>query len=87
MAGLQTKIRLRAEGVAVVGKSMITFLVMYTDPYKDDPQKHRALVAFALGQVFYSVCVQVFFLYHFGTAYLFPKKRQVHFGQSQNFTD
>ncbi|KAF9018130.1 Rft-1-domain-containing protein [Hymenopellis radicata] len=73
MAGLQTKIRLRAEGAAVIGKSILTFLVMFYDPHKDDPRKHRALVAFALGQVFYSVCVLVIYLYHFGISSLVPR--------------
>ncbi|KAF9028163.1 Rft-1-domain-containing protein [Hymenopellis radicata] len=73
MAGLQTKIRLRAEGAAVIGKSILTFLVMFYDPHKDDPRKHRALVAFALGQVFYSICVLVIYVYHFGISSLVPR--------------
>ncbi len=73
MAGLQTNIRLRAEGAAVIGKSILTFLVMFYDPNKDDPRRNCALVAFALGQVFYSVCVLVIYVYHFGIFTLVPK--------------
>lgn len=73
MSGLQTNVRLRAEGAAVVGKTIVTFLVMFYDPHRDDPLRHRALVAFALGQVFFSVCVLGIYLYHFGVSYLVPQ--------------
>ena len=72
MTGLDTKIRLRAEGAAVAGKSIVTFLVMFLDPHRDDPKKQWALLAFAVGQVFFSICVLGVYLRHFCLSYLKP---------------
>ncbi|KAG7440105.1 Rft-1-domain-containing protein [Guyanagaster necrorhizus] len=74
MADLNTGIRLRAEGLAIVGKSAITFLVLFLDPHRDDSQQHRALLAFALGQTFYSLCVWAIYVAHYGRQYLYPKR-------------
>ncbi|KIY72123.1 Rft-1-domain-containing protein [Cylindrobasidium torrendii FP15055 ss-10] len=88
MTGLDTRIRLRAEGIAVVGRSVVTLLVMYTDPLKDSPTQNRALLAFALGQAFYAVCVEVIYLLHYGAAYLYPRKPELNKdGKAEAFFD
>ncbi len=74
MADLNTGIRLRAEGIAIVGKSATTFFVLLLDPHRDDSDQHRALLAFALGQTFYSLCVWAIYAAHYGRQYLYPKR-------------
>ncbi|SJL06494.1 uncharacterized protein ARMOST_09833 [Armillaria ostoyae] len=73
MADLNTGVRLRAEGIAIVGKSATTFFVLLLDPHRDDSHQHRALLAFALGQTFYSLCVWGIYAAHYGRQYLYPK--------------
>ncbi|KAJ2920988.1 hypothetical protein H1R20_g16105, partial [Candolleomyces eurysporus] len=55
MLELKTNVRVRAEGLGITAKSFVTFLVLFVDARRG--QDTLALVAFALGQLAYSVVV------------------------------
>ena len=67
MTRLETSIRVRAEGI----KSVTTFIILLYDSRSN--QGTLALVAFAMGQLFYSLAMVSAYLLHFGPAALLPK--------------
>jgi len=67
MGELRTAIRVRAEGLAVILKTTVTFLVLYFDPSRDGT---RALIAFALGQLAYAMTLLAVYLLHYGVNHL-----------------
>ena len=77
MVQLKTNIRVKAEGVGITAKSMVTFLVLLYDVRKADGQGELALLAFALGQLAYSFACWVVYLGYLGVSPLRPDIRCV----------
>ncbi|KAJ6546967.1 Rft protein-domain-containing protein [Mycena capillaripes] len=71
MSEMKTHIRVRGEGMGVVSKTLVTFLVLFYDS-KADMDGALALLAFALGQLSYSLCLHVVYLSHYSFSALFP---------------
>ncbi|KAJ7915534.1 Rft protein-domain-containing protein [Mycena leptocephala] len=71
MAEMKTHIRVRAEGTGVMLKTLVTFLVLFYDS-KADMDGALALIAFAMGQLSYSLCLLGVYLSHYGFSALFP---------------
>ena len=71
MAELRTSVRVRAEGLGITSKSLTTFLLLFynTRRGKDD----LALVAFAAGQLTYSVVMFFVYTSHIGDQHMWPK--------------
>lgn len=67
MGELRTAVRVRAEGLAVILKTTVTFLVLYFDPSRDGK---RALIAFALGQLAYAITLLAVYLLQYGVTHL-----------------
>ncbi|KAJ7168323.1 Rft protein-domain-containing protein [Mycena crocata] len=65
MAETKTHVRVRAEGTGVVCKTLVTFLVLLYD-WKEDMDGALALMAFAMGQLSYSLCLLCVYLSHYG---------------------
>lgn len=78
MAEMKTRIRVTAEGMGVMSKTFITFLVLFYDS-KADMGGDLALMAFAMGQLSYSLCLLLVYLSHYGFSALFPASRFVLF--------
>ena len=74
MSEFRTDIRVKAEGLGVTGKTVVTFLVLYYDS-KQGSNGDLALLAFALGQLSYSVCVLLKYINSYGMQSLRPKRR------------
>jgi oligosaccharide translocation protein RFT1 len=68
---MKTHIRVRAEGTGVMLKTLVTFLVLFYDS-KADMDGALALIAFAMGQLSYSLCLLGVYLSHYGFSALFP---------------
>lgn len=77
MVQLKTNIRVKAEGVGITAKSMVTFLVLLYDIRKADGQGELALLAFTLGQLAYSFACWVVYLGYLGVSPLRPDIRCV----------
>ena len=73
MAELKTSVRVRAEGIGITSKSLMTFLLLFynTRRAKDDD---IALVAFAAGQLMYSVALFFAYTAHIGDQHMWPKR-------------
>ncbi|KAJ7702201.1 Rft protein-domain-containing protein [Mycena rosella] len=71
MAESKTHVRVRAEGTGVVSKTLVTVLVLLYDS-KAEMDGALALMAFALGQLSYALCVLLVYLSHYGFSALFP---------------
>lgn len=71
MTRLETTVRVRAEGLGIAVKSVTTFIILLYDSRSN--QGTLALVAFALGQMFYSLALVLAYLLHFGPTALSPK--------------
>ncbi|PFH48862.1 hypothetical protein AMATHDRAFT_64553 [Amanita thiersii Skay4041] len=72
MSELRTDVRVKAEGLGVTVKTVLTFLVLYYDS-RHPSGGDVALLAFALGQLSYSVCVVAKYIAHYGARHLVPK--------------
>ncbi|TFK37659.1 Rft protein-domain-containing protein [Crucibulum laeve] len=72
MAELKTNVRVRAEGLGVTCKSIVTFLVLLLDSRRRN-HGSLALLAFAAGQLAYGTVILLTYLNYFGTKYLRPK--------------
>jgi oligosaccharide translocation protein RFT1 len=72
MSELRTDVRVKAEGLGVTGKTIVTFLVLYYDS-KQGANGDLALLAFALGQLSYSICVLLKYVNSYGMQSLRPK--------------
>lgn len=67
MGELRTIVRVRAEGLAVILKTSVTFAVLYLDPLGHKP---TALAAFALGQLTYALVLLFIYVIHYGVGEL-----------------
>ncbi|KAF8154062.1 Rft protein-domain-containing protein [Crassisporium funariophilum] len=68
---LKTGVRVRAEGLGITSKSLTTFLILFYDATYG--QDDLALVAFATGQLVYSVVMFATYVAHFGSQHMRPK--------------
>jgi oligosaccharide translocation protein RFT1 len=75
MVKLKTNVRVRAEGSGITAKSLVTFLVLVVDGGRG----RLALLAFAVGQLGYSVVCLGVYLGYLGGEILRPKMRCVWF--------
>src|SRR5258705_327179 len=71
MTRLKTSVRVRAEGLGITLKSIMTFLILLYDSKCD--QGALALIAFAMGQLFYSLAMIVAYIFYFGPSVMLPK--------------
>ncbi|KAK2460383.1 hypothetical protein APHAL10511_007548 [Amanita phalloides] len=76
MSELRTDVRVKAEGLGVTSKTVITFLVLYYDSNRGS-NGDLALFAFALGQLTYSICVLMKYIHSYGFQSLHPNRRLV----------
>ncbi|KAF9451311.1 RTF domain-containing protein [Macrolepiota fuliginosa MF-IS2] len=82
MVRLKTNVRVRAEGAGITAKSVVTFLVLLYDVRRGGGEGRLALLAFAVGQLAYSlVCLGVY-LGYFGVGTLRP-----HVDKKKGFVD
>lgn len=72
MSEFRTDVRVKAEGLGITGRTVMTFLVLYYDS-KQGSNGDLALLAFALGQLSYSVCVLLKYINIYGMRSLRPK--------------
>jgi len=72
MVDLKTNVRVRAEGLGITAKSILTFLILLYDSREGGGD--FALVAFALGQLTYSVVMFFTYTISFGWGVLRPTK-------------
>jgi oligosaccharide translocation protein RFT1 len=70
---METHIRVRAEGIGVVLKSIATFLVLLLDARVHDTPGEWALLAFAAGQLVYGATSLVVYVSYYGVDPLLPK--------------
>lgn len=73
MAELRTGVRVRAEGLGITSKTVVTFLVLLYDTRRGGRQGELALLAFAGGQLAYGVSVLLTYVAHYGRAHLKPR--------------
>lgn len=73
MVELKTTIRVRAEGSGITAKSVTTLLVLLYDARQGDEQGTLALLAFAIGQLAYSLTCLVVYLSYLGVKTLKPQ--------------
>lgn len=66
-----TGVRVRAEGLSITSKSVVTFIVLLLDVR--GAQASLALLAFAIGQLAYATTLFLVYISHFGTGPLWPK--------------
>ncbi|KAL0574209.1 Oligosaccharide translocation protein rft1 [Marasmius crinis-equi] len=71
MAELKTHIRVRAEGVGITFKTIVTFIVLFYD-YITRSEHDLALLSFALGQLAYGACVFAIYAWSYNG---FPRLR------------
>ncbi len=74
MTRLKTSVRVRAEGLGITLKNITTFLILFHDSKND--QGDLALIAFAMGQLIYSLAMIVAYTYYFGPTVIFPEIRK-----------
>lgn len=72
MSELKTNVRVRAEGTGVVCRTLVTLAVFVYEGMTETAEGELALLAFAIGQLSYSLCVLLVYLKHFGGHSLFP---------------
>ena len=72
MAELNTGVRVRAEGLGITSKSLTTFLLLFYNT-KRGKDNDLALVAFAAGQIMYSVVMFLVYIAHFEDQHMWPK--------------
>ena len=65
MTELQTAVRVRAEGLGITSKTVVTFCVLLLSYLSGQNQGEYALLAFAMGQFVNSVVVLLVYLYYF----------------------
>ena len=70
MTQLQTRVRIRAEGLGITFKTTVTFLVLLYD------SKKWALLAFAAGQFAYASSLLLVYVSHFHQLAFFPQKTE-----------
>lgn len=72
MVDLKTNVRVHAEGLGITAKSILTFLILLYDSREGSGD--FALVAFAMGQLAYSVVMFFTYTVSFGWGVIQPKK-------------
>ncbi|OJA11584.1 hypothetical protein AZE42_01937 [Rhizopogon vesiculosus] len=73
MGEVRTGVRVRAEGLGITCKTLVTYLVLLYDSTRPDPGDF-ALVAFALGQLAYSAIVFLSYVYQMGYPTFWPTR-------------
>ncbi|KAJ7722286.1 Rft protein-domain-containing protein [Mycena maculata] len=68
---MKTGIRVGAEGAGITFKTFVTFLVLFYDS-QAGLKGYLALMAFAMGQLSYSLSLLLVYLSHYGFSALFP---------------
>lgn len=71
MAELRTGVRVRAEGLGITAKTLVTFLVLLYDTWREADGK-LALLAFAGGQLAYGGFVLGTYITYYGTQNMWP---------------
>lgn len=71
MGQLHTDVRVRAEGLGIIFKTITTYLILLYDSNSRHPGE-LALIAFALGQLAYSASVFLAYKLRFPEANLWP---------------
>jgi oligosaccharide translocation protein RFT1 len=71
MGEVRTGVRVRAEGLGITCKTLVTYLILLYDSTRPEPGD-LALVAFALGQSVYSVVVFFIYVYQMGYPTFWP---------------
>ncbi|KAF8966965.1 Rft protein-domain-containing protein [Flammula alnicola] len=71
MVELKTGVRVRSEGLGITSKSITTFLILLYDSKKG--RGDLALVAFAFGQLMYSLVMFATYIVYLGAGYMRPK--------------
>jgi oligosaccharide translocation protein RFT1 len=74
MAQLKTSVRVRAEGLGVTGKSILTVAVLAYDDGRLNGKGDLGLLAFALGQLTYASCVLATYSHYYGVTSFWPTK-------------
>lgn len=75
MAGLQTGVRVRAEGFGITSKTVVTFIVLVYDARRvGGGDGALALLAFAGGQLAYGAGVLLTYIAAYGTRPLWPQR-------------
>lgn len=69
-----TGVRVKAEGTGVTGKTIVTCAILWADSTRGVDAGDYALLAFAFGQLAYSVLVFVTYYAHFRAFYLWPRR-------------
>jgi len=73
MGEVRTGVRVRAEGLGITCKTLVTYLVLLYDSTTQNPGV-LALVAFALGQLAHSVVVFLSYVYQMGYPTFWPTR-------------
>lgn len=80
MAELRTGVRVRAEGLGITAKTLVTFLVLLYDTWRGADGK-LALLAFAGGQLAYGTFVLGTYIVYYGTRNMWPTRSpQIKYG-------
>ena len=72
MSELRTTVRVTAEGLGVISRAVLTFLVLVYDT-RSGGQGSLALLAFATGQLAYGVVVLLAYMAHYNLGAVLPK--------------
>jgi oligosaccharide translocation protein RFT1 len=73
MAELRTNVRVKAEGLAITVKTLVTFLVLVYDTRRGEIEGTLALLAFAGGQMAYGITALLTYLAYYGVRDAWPK--------------
>jgi oligosaccharide translocation protein RFT1 len=66
MAELNTNVRVKAEGLGIIVKSVLSVAILVFDERRLGGRGDLALLAFAVGQLMYAVCVLSTYFRHYG---------------------
>ena len=66
MSELATNVRVKAEGVAILSRTSVTFFVLVYDSRSPRWNGELALLAFALGQLAYGISLLGTYMRHYG---------------------
>lgn len=74
MAQLRTGVRVRAEGLGITSKTLVTFFILLYDSGRRELQGELALIAFAAGQLAYGGVVCATYLAYYGRIHIWPQR-------------
>jgi len=74
MSEMQTAVRVKAEGLGIIGKPVVTLLVLLYDSKVRKREGQFALMAFAIGQLTYGMVVLGVYVVYYGRMKLWPKR-------------